>query len=43
MENSGGNVWFESKQGEGTTFFVEIPKEGMQEKEGEKGLAGSDS
>jgi len=39
MEGSGGAVWFKSEEGEGTTFYVEIPKEGMQEKEGEKDFA----
>lgn len=25
IENAGGNIWFESKQGDGTTFFVSMP------------------
>lgn len=25
IENAGGNIWFESKQGEGTTFFISMP------------------
>jgi signal transduction histidine kinase len=25
IENAGGNIWFESKEGEGTTFFVTVP------------------
>lgn len=31
---SGGKIWFESTEGRGTTFFVEIPKSGMQEQGG---------
>ncbi|MEP0367580.1 MAG: HAMP domain-containing sensor histidine kinase [Cyclobacteriaceae bacterium] len=25
IENAGGNIWFESKAGEGTTFFISLP------------------
>jgi two-component system nitrogen regulation sensor histidine kinase NtrY len=25
IENAGGNIWFESKVGEGTTFFIALP------------------
>lgn len=25
IENAGGNIWFESKQGKGTTFFISMP------------------
>ncbi|MEP1032173.1 ATP-binding protein [Ekhidna sp.] len=25
IENAGGNIWFESKQDEGTTFFISMP------------------
>lgn len=28
IENAGGNIWFETKQGEGTTFFISMPLEG---------------
>ncbi len=26
VENAGGNIWFESRFGEGSTFFVELPQ-----------------
>ena len=39
LEASGGKIWFESKENEGTMFYVSIPKEGMKEKKGEKSLA----
>lgn len=25
IENAGGNIWFETKEGEGTTFFISLP------------------
>lgn len=38
LDQSGGKVWFESEENEGTTFFVTIPLTGMQKKEGTKVL-----
>lgn len=38
VEASGGKIWFESKEGEGTVFYVKIPIKGMVVKKGEKGL-----
>jgi nitrogen fixation/metabolism regulation signal transduction histidine kinase len=26
IENAGGNIWFETKEMEGTTFFIKLPK-----------------
>jgi signal transduction histidine kinase len=40
VETSGGKIWFNSIEGKGTTFCLWIPKSGMIQKEGEKGLAG---
>lgn len=39
MDASGGKIDFESKEGVGTKFILTIPKVGMSEKAGEKGLA----
>ncbi|HRY60352.1 MAG TPA: ATP-binding protein [Patescibacteria group bacterium] len=38
VESSGGKVWFESKENEGTTFFVTLPLKGSRAKRGEKSL-----
>jgi two-component system nitrogen regulation sensor histidine kinase NtrY len=27
IENAGGNIWFESSEGKGTSFFIKLPKE----------------
>jgi signal transduction histidine kinase len=27
IESHGGKIWFESKQGEGATFFINLPKQ----------------
>lgn len=38
IDHSGGKVWFDSEENEGSTFYVEFPVEGMRKKEGEKKL-----
>ncbi len=38
IEQSGGKVWFTSKEKEGTTFFVNFPLSGMKPKAGTKRL-----
>lgn len=38
VEQSGGKIWFESKENKGTKFYVELPLEGMKKKEGNKEL-----
>ena len=38
VEHSGGEIWFESKQDEGTTFYVLLPMTGMKERKGTKAL-----
>lgn len=34
LEKCGGKIWFESKEGKGSTFYVELPLKGMKKKEG---------
>ena len=38
IEEVGGSIRFESEEGKGTTFFVRLPIEGMQPKQGSKPL-----
>ncbi|MFC1595121.1 ATP-binding protein, partial [Patescibacteria group bacterium] len=40
MEVSGGKIWFESREGKGTTFYVAIPAMGMKQRAGIRTLAG---
>lgn len=39
MDRSGGKIWFDSIQGKGSTFYVEVPLMGMKAKEGLKELS----
>jgi signal transduction histidine kinase len=38
IEQSGGKIWFESKENVGSIFYVAIPLEGMKKKEGSRRL-----
>lgn len=38
LSGSGGEIWFKSKEDEGTTFFVALPLEGMKKRTGIKHL-----
>ncbi|MEW6617307.1 MAG: ATP-binding protein [Patescibacteria group bacterium] len=38
IEEIGGKIWFDSKENEGTTFYVTFSVEGMKKKEGAKAL-----
>ena len=38
VENSGGKVWFESKENQGSNFYFTLPINGMQPKEGSHSL-----
>jgi PAS domain S-box-containing protein len=38
IEQTGGKIWFESKENKGSTFYVSLPLEGMKKKEGSKRL-----
>jgi|GEM_PF-894666 len=38
LEQAGGTVWFESEEGQGSTFYIELPLTGMKKKEGTRSL-----
>ena len=38
VDLSGGSIWFDSKENQGTTFYVTLPITGMKKKEGVKKL-----
>ena len=38
IEQTGGKIWFDSKENQGSTFYVSIPLEGMKKKEGSRRL-----
>ena len=38
LQGAGGEIWFESVENKGTTFFVAIPAEGMKKRDGIKHL-----
>lgn len=38
LDESGGDIWFTSKEGEGTTFFISFPITGMRKKRGTRSL-----
>lgn len=39
LDETGGKVWFTSKENKGSTFFVEIPLSGMEKREGTRKLS----
>jgi len=38
VEQTGGKIWFESKENQGSTFYVSFPLDGMKKKEGTRRL-----
>lgn len=38
IDQSGGEVWFDSEEGKGTKFYISFPISGMKKKEGFKNL-----